>query len=234
MPPAVRDPAPWPARPRRAVPLAVGRVHLGPAFRSGSDLVSEIGRPGRCRADPCRRSDRSLAALGADGPRLDEPAVRARPGRGHGPRAPDALGRRSRDRPSRRDRSRRRAPSGSRSCRPSSAARRSSSSSGRIAERLGRLRAARRGRGDLRGPLDVRADQPGRPGGAARSRDRAAGPGLGRPRRTAGSSTSSPASRARTAVRAGPRLENVFGPTQCRTIRYCADCRQPFEAIKPV
>ena len=29
-------------------------------------------------------------------------------------------------------------------------------------------------------------------------------------------------------------LENVFGPTQCRTIRYCTDCRQPFEAIKPV
>jgi ring-1,2-phenylacetyl-CoA epoxidase subunit PaaD len=29
-------------------------------------------------------------------------------------------------------------------------------------------------------------------------------------------------------------IENVFGPTQCRTIRYCADCRQPFEAIKPV
>lgn len=29
-------------------------------------------------------------------------------------------------------------------------------------------------------------------------------------------------------------LENVFGPTQCRMIRYCADCRQPFEAIKPV
>ncbi len=30
------------------------------------------------------------------------------------------------------------------------------------------------------------------------------------------------------------RLENVFGPTACRTIRFCADCRQPFEAIKPV
>lgn len=30
------------------------------------------------------------------------------------------------------------------------------------------------------------------------------------------------------------RLENLFGPTQCRTIRYCLDCRQPFEAIKPV
>jgi ring-1,2-phenylacetyl-CoA epoxidase subunit PaaD len=29
-------------------------------------------------------------------------------------------------------------------------------------------------------------------------------------------------------------LENLFGPTQCRTIRYCADCRQPFESIKPV
>jgi ring-1,2-phenylacetyl-CoA epoxidase subunit PaaD len=30
------------------------------------------------------------------------------------------------------------------------------------------------------------------------------------------------------------RLENAFGPTQCRTIRYCPDCRQPFEAFKPV
>lgn len=29
-------------------------------------------------------------------------------------------------------------------------------------------------------------------------------------------------------------LENLFGPTQCRTIRYCGDCRQPFESIKPV
>ena len=30
------------------------------------------------------------------------------------------------------------------------------------------------------------------------------------------------------------RLDNAFGPTQCRTIRYCMDCRQPFEAIKSV
>ena len=30
------------------------------------------------------------------------------------------------------------------------------------------------------------------------------------------------------------RLENLFGPTACRTIRFCTDCRQPFEAIKPV
>jgi ring-1,2-phenylacetyl-CoA epoxidase subunit PaaD len=29
-------------------------------------------------------------------------------------------------------------------------------------------------------------------------------------------------------------LDNVFGPTQCRSIRHCADCRQPFESFKPV
>ncbi len=29
-------------------------------------------------------------------------------------------------------------------------------------------------------------------------------------------------------------LENVFGPTQCRSIRHCAECRQPFESFKPV
>lgn len=29
-------------------------------------------------------------------------------------------------------------------------------------------------------------------------------------------------------------LENVFGPTQCRSIRHCVDCRQPFEAFKPI
>jgi ring-1,2-phenylacetyl-CoA epoxidase subunit PaaD len=29
-------------------------------------------------------------------------------------------------------------------------------------------------------------------------------------------------------------LENIFGPTQCRSIRHCAACRQPFEAFKPV
>jgi ring-1,2-phenylacetyl-CoA epoxidase subunit PaaD len=29
-------------------------------------------------------------------------------------------------------------------------------------------------------------------------------------------------------------LENVFGPTQCRSIHHCAGCRQPFEAFKPV
>jgi ring-1,2-phenylacetyl-CoA epoxidase subunit PaaD len=28
------------------------------------------------------------------------------------------------------------------------------------------------------------------------------------------------------------RLENIFGPTPCRSIRYCASCRQPFEQFK--
>jgi ring-1,2-phenylacetyl-CoA epoxidase subunit PaaD len=29
-------------------------------------------------------------------------------------------------------------------------------------------------------------------------------------------------------------LENAFGPTQCRSIRHCPDCRQPFEAFKAI
>ncbi|MEP7041128.1 MAG: 1,2-phenylacetyl-CoA epoxidase subunit PaaD [Chloroflexota bacterium] len=29
-------------------------------------------------------------------------------------------------------------------------------------------------------------------------------------------------------------LENPFGPTLCRSIYHCADCRQPFEAFKPI
>ena len=29
-------------------------------------------------------------------------------------------------------------------------------------------------------------------------------------------------------------LENAFGPTLCRAIYYCADCRQPFELFKSV
>jgi ring-1,2-phenylacetyl-CoA epoxidase subunit PaaD len=42
-----------------------------------------------------------------------------------------------------------------------------------------------------------------------------------------------------TAVQACPycgstdtRLENLFGPTPCRSIRYCSSCRQPFEQFK--
>jgi ring-1,2-phenylacetyl-CoA epoxidase subunit PaaD len=29
-------------------------------------------------------------------------------------------------------------------------------------------------------------------------------------------------------------LENLFGPTQCRSIRHCVDCRQPYEAFKAI
>jgi len=29
-------------------------------------------------------------------------------------------------------------------------------------------------------------------------------------------------------------LENLFGPTQCRSIRHCPDCRQPFESFKQI
>jgi len=30
------------------------------------------------------------------------------------------------------------------------------------------------------------------------------------------------------------RLDNVFGPTPCRSLRYCNDCRQPFEQFKTI
>ncbi len=30
------------------------------------------------------------------------------------------------------------------------------------------------------------------------------------------------------------RLENVFGPTPCRSLRYCTACRQPFEQFKTI
>ena len=29
-------------------------------------------------------------------------------------------------------------------------------------------------------------------------------------------------------------LENIFGPTPCRSIRYCNTCRQPFEQFKTI
>lgn len=29
-------------------------------------------------------------------------------------------------------------------------------------------------------------------------------------------------------------LENIFGPTACRSILYCRSCKNPFEAMKPV
>jgi hypothetical protein len=29
-------------------------------------------------------------------------------------------------------------------------------------------------------------------------------------------------------------MDSAFGPTQCRMLYYCRDCRQPFEALKSV
>jgi ring-1,2-phenylacetyl-CoA epoxidase subunit PaaD len=29
-------------------------------------------------------------------------------------------------------------------------------------------------------------------------------------------------------------LENIFGPTPCRSLRYCVSCRQPFEQFKTI
>jgi len=30
------------------------------------------------------------------------------------------------------------------------------------------------------------------------------------------------------------KLENLFGPTPCRSLRYCTGCRQPFEQFKTI
>ncbi len=30
------------------------------------------------------------------------------------------------------------------------------------------------------------------------------------------------------------RLDNLFGPTPCRSLRYCESCRQPFEQFKTI
>ncbi|MEW9031820.1 MAG: 1,2-phenylacetyl-CoA epoxidase subunit PaaD [Planifilum fimeticola] len=32
----------------------------------------------------------------------------------------------------------------------------------------------------------------------------------------------------------GGEIQNLFGPTACRSIFYCRRCRQPFEGMKPV
>jgi ring-1,2-phenylacetyl-CoA epoxidase subunit PaaD len=29
-------------------------------------------------------------------------------------------------------------------------------------------------------------------------------------------------------------MDSAFGPTACRSLFYCRDCRQPFEAFKPI
>ena len=67
------------------------------------------------------------------------------------------------------------------------------------------------------------------PGG----RLRAAGAARRRSRRRCCSSSVA-RSAARGAARPTTRLENLFGPTPCRSLRYCDDCRQPFEQFKTI
>ena len=104
-----------------------------------------------------------------------------------------------------------------------------------IAERLAALRAAGRGRGDLRGAVDLGPDQPAGRQALARCRDHATGPVVDAP--DGGTLTLIGLEPRVPCPYCGSRrtvLDNAFGPTQCRTIRSCLDCRQPFEAIKPV
>ena len=233
MPPPARDPTRGRLDHGDAVPLAVGRVHDRSAARTPE-------RPGERGRDP----DRHRAAAGrrdsADAGRSDDADRRCRrprrrpprAGRGHGPGAPDAV---------------RSSTSGS------SIGVEVDAGDGSIRVEIlptfvgcpaleliktadrgpaRRVRPAGRGDGDLRGAVDIRADQRRRTRRPAGGRDRAAD---GRDR-TGAADAHRPRARV-PCPHCGSRrttLDNVFGPTQCRTIRYCRDCRQPFEAIKPV
>ena len=201
MPPPARDPERGAARSRGRVPLVVGRVHVGPPRRSGSDLVSEAGiHVGVARA-------RAGAAAGGGRRRGHDRAARRshRPGgprRGHGSGAADALRGRSRDRPSRGGRAGRR-PDPRRD--PADLHRLPGARAHQDLDRRasGRLRTTGRSQRDLRDPLDLRADQP-TPDAPPSSRPGSRHPVRTRPSQAAGSSTSSRASRARTADPAGP------------------------------
>ena len=137
-----------PARPRRRLPLAVGRVH-------DRSAAPTRGRPGERGRDPRRRWHGLGPAMVTRGrcrapAAVDEAAVRAALAEVMDPELPMRLGRRPRDRPSRRRRASTTARSASRSCRRSSAARRSSSSGRRSPSGSRALRPPGRGRRDLR------------------------------------------------------------------------------------
>ncbi len=96
-------------------------------------------------------------------------------------------------------------------------------------------RARRRagGRGDPGRLVVDRPDHARRPREAARGGLRAAGAA-----RAAGRPTlvqlQSKAFRCPYCGSTETRLENIFGPTPCRSLRYCESCRQPFEQFKTI
>ncbi len=99
----------------------------------------------------------------------------------------------------------------------------------------GEGRGARR---EARGPrrprrlLVDRRDHAGGPREAPRRRLRAARSAT---RRASSSSSScSAAFRCPYCGSTDTKLENLFGPTPCRSIRYCDACRQPFEQFKTI
>ena len=94
--------------------------------------------------------------------------------------------------------------------------------------------AGRRGRrrGRPRRLLVDRQDHAGGPREAPRRRLRPARPARGdgpeaRP-------APEPAFRCPYCGSTDTKLENIFGPTPCRSIRYCSSCRQPFEQFKTI
>ena len=98
-----------------------------------------------------------------------------------------------------------------------------------------KIEAARRGGGrrgrDGRLVVD-RPDHARGPREAPRSRLRAAGPARG-DRAEAGPAAST-VFRCPYCGSTETKLENIFGPTPCRSIRYCSSCRQPFEQFKTI
>ena len=77
-----------------------------------------------------------------------------------------------------------------------------------------------------------RQDHAGGPREAARRRLRAARPARGR-HAEAGAADGA-VFRCPYCGSTETKLENLFGPTPCRSIRYCASCRQPFEQFKTI
>ena len=143
-----------PDAPRRAVPLALERVHDGPPRRPGGVVVIETGAPSGGRH---RRAD---GGRGSGGPR-----------RGSGPGAAGRLDRRPRDR-----RARRRRRRSDRGRAPPDVHRLPGARADRGVRRAAPGVVRRPGRGRLHPAraLDVRADHGGRPGPAPGRRHRAA------------------------------------------------------------